>query len=758
MEDEFVLDNGLIGKTVLDKYEITKKISDEGYTSIVYKAKQVGIDQDRVVKILRPEHKTKTNIVDQLTKEVTRQARLTHRNIVKIIDYGHYNKLPVVVQEYVEKGNLRKWLKNKKRNPPTAGTILQVIEDILSAVYHMHSQKKPLMHMDIKPENILVSADGSFKLADFGLAKQQGGRGKTFIAGTFDYMHPDLHNVEELPRNKLRPIFDCYSIGCLIQKDLVTLFKKVSSKDDYEFLKLIANKAKGDKGKFYKDIFSIQKDLDKLQHRYLLSTKVDEFSLRTSFIPTLRIPTEIDVNTTKRVIEMIEGPYFQRLRNIRQIGPAHLVYPGAIHTRFEHSLGCYNNARRYLEVLLRQPRFSFAIEDESDVLAVLLAALLHDIGHYPFSHPVEDGWRIVKGTKGDVPELRHEHLAKNIIFGTNLPPNVIKSLGVENSQLAELIKKDWGVDPEMVCRLISGDELKNDKEALLSSIINGPIDADKMDYLERDSIHAGVPYGRYIDKNRFFASLTMNQTGNAICLTDKGRIAAETFIFCRYAMTSEVYWHHAVRAANAMIINAIKILIHDVGITNDELLEIFFLSDDQTLLNKLAQRGGADEGLGKEAAKLLRALIAPDRKIYKRLVTYSKIYNEAHKQQVFDKILYCETSDLMELQEEINKVIAKRAGLKPNVEKYIALIDVPPKDKDVFKELDIVYPRVKMAEEKQIYKLSELSYIAKVLGEDFQRSVKKIRIFCRGDVAKKFRDESANIQQEISKEITKVLR
>ena len=101
----------------------------------------------------------------------------------------------------------------------------------------------------------------------------------------------------------------------------------------------------------------------------------------------------------------------------------------------------------------------------------------------------------------------------------------------------------------------------NDVEArLLSSLLSGPFDVDKVDYLMRDSLHAGVPYGRNFDRGRLIGSLCLNETGDALAITDKGKTAAEMMVFARYVMFSEVYWHHAVRAATAMLQRAVYLL------------------------------------------------------------------------------------------------------------------------------------------------------------------------------------------------------
>ena len=102
------------------------------------------------------------------------------------------------------------------------------------------------------------------------------------------------------------------------------------------------------------------------------------------------------------------------------------------------------------------------------------------------------------------------------------------------------------------------------RSSILSSLLSGPIDVDKMDYLMRDSLHAGVPYGRNFDQQRLIGSLCLNRAGDGVALSDKGRTAAEMMVFSRYVMFSEVYWHHAVRAATAMFQRAFFLLHEDL--------------------------------------------------------------------------------------------------------------------------------------------------------------------------------------------------
>jgi HD superfamily phosphohydrolase len=218
----------------------------------------------------------------------------------------------------------------------------------------------------------------------------------------------------------------------------------------------------------------------------------------------VRIPPGVDVPLTERVRRLIDTAAFRRLAQISQLGLVSLVYPAANHTRQEHSLGVFLAAIEYLDRLAADERFA-AVVTAKDAEIFLAAALLHDVGHWPFGHPIEDlNLARIAG---------HESSASQYISA---------------GEVAEVLERDWRVDPTAVAELVSGKVI---------------------DYLVRDSLHAGVPYGQHFDRRRLINSLCLNEAGDALAITDKGKTAAEMMVFARYVMFSEVYWHHAVRAA-----------------------------------------------------------------------------------------------------------------------------------------------------------------------------------------------------------------
>jgi HD superfamily phosphohydrolase len=237
----------------------------------------------------------------------------------------------------------------------------------------------------------------------------------------------------------------------------------------------------------------------------------------------LRDPVWNNIRVDELTLKLVDTEVFQRLRYVRQLGWTYLVYPGATHTRFEHALGTHHLSRRTL-ALLCEAEDGVSIS-EADQAIVRSAALLHDVGHYPFSHALEE-----------IGALHHEDVARPLIT---------------EGPVSELLESQLGKGaPEKVFELIRGQS-----KSPLQGLISGSLDLDKIEYLKRDAFMCGVPYGE-IDVDRLINSLVLVDdpaTGRpAIGVQEKALSALESLLFAKYQMYRNVYWHHAVRSATAM--------------------------------------------------------------------------------------------------------------------------------------------------------------------------------------------------------------
>ena len=430
----------------------------------------------------------------------------------------------------------------------------------------------------------------------------------------------------------------------------------------------------------------------------------------------VRLPELESVPLTSAVVKVIDHPHFQRLRRVRQLGPTHLVYPGALHTRFEHSIGVYGTAIHYLRSLLRLASVRLSLTEE-DVRTVLLAALLHDVGHYPFAHSLEALHRVGRDTP------RHEDLAAEIVAGR--APGLART----PRSLATIIRSDVGADPERVARLIrcKRSALEDPIDRLLQSVISSAIDADKMDYLWRDSVHLGVPYGRNYDRSRLLGSLTVNAAGDSIAVSAKGLISAEIFLFCRYTMFSEVYWHHTVRSASAMLEHAWSDIVRREDADYSDLTSRLLGVGDDELLATLSSEAPP----GSPAQTLLAGLTGDRRRLYKRLVTWSRADDQEEDAEIYDRLYGLDDDATEALLARLRDRLSRFGRPLPVA---ALILDIPPRDKDTLPDVDVHYPRAHGG--RGAYRsLVKSSRIVRGIGKDFISVVKKARLFVHPDYA-----------------------
>ncbi len=273
-----------------------------------------------------------------------------------------------------------------------------------------------------------------------------------------------------------------------------------------------------------------------------------------SHFKVVRDPLWNNIRLEPEALAVVDTPAVQRLRYVRQLGHAFLVYPGATHSRFEHALGAYHLARRALTLL--DEAGAAILPTPEDALHIRLAALLHDIGHYPFSHALEEA---------GLPN--HEVLAERHLRSGELAA-ALERLAAPADALLPLIRRT--------------------SPSPLAGLISGSLDVDKLDYLSRDAWMCGVPYG-VIDVDRLLASLTL-VAGSAgqpvLALQEKGLSALESLLFAKYQMYRNVYWHHGVRSATAMF----KRLVRRAIAAGTIRPEAVALATDDGLIHELQQR------------------------------------------------------------------------------------------------------------------------------------------------------------------------
>jgi HD superfamily phosphohydrolase len=253
-------------------------------------------------------------------------------------------------------------------------------------------------------------------------------------------------------------------------------------------------------------------------------------------------------------LKIIDDPIFQRLRRIRQLSGAHLTYPAAQHTRFEHSLGVMHIASQAGQALHEK-----GILKSDDIEILRLAGLLHDIGHGPFSHLFEE---VIQQKK-----FSHEDFGREIILKSEIGDNLSRN----------------GYDKKFITKIAFGDS----KLQFLNEIVSGALSADMMDYLLRDGYFTGAEHAQ-IDHKRITQSLDVHR--KKLALERSALYSFESMMHSRYQMFKAVYFHKTVRAAEVMLLEALRLSDDEFGFTSFNINEYVKLTDEYVLSTLISSK------------------------------------------------------------------------------------------------------------------------------------------------------------------------
>jgi len=386
-------------------------------------------------------------------------------------------------------------------------------------------------------------------------------------------------------------------------------------------------------------------------------------------------------------VDLLSRPEMQRLNGIHQLGLAHLVFPGAHHTRLEHSLGTY--------YIVSQMCSALGIKsDETET--VRAAALLHDVGHPPYSHTLEEVMAHALG-------LDHVSLSRQIILGekrcltsferkvlgeTESIRSVLDRHGLDPSEVAELVALSTSLDnPDQSLLPVENSQAHfgRGRHEYLHQMIHGPVDADQMDYLLRDSHYTGVAHGT-IDIDRLMHTMSLFHGDLVI---EKGGVAAvEGLIVARALMYSSVYFHKTVRIAEMMLCKAVEM-------ADESLLGSIHAENDCSLSEKLVAQGGYP------ARMMLRLKY---RDLYKKAFSISMAELDDTSMEAL-----LQFSDY-DARKRIEADIAARAGVHPSE----VIVDMPEREL-LISEPRIGKTEVRILEDDKVRPLSRYSPLAKAL-------------------------------------------
>ena len=292
--------------------------------------------------------------------------------------------------------------------------------------------------------------------------------------------------------------------------------------------------------------------------------------MTTRPVAEIRDPVHGYIKITDVERELIDSPFLQRLRRIHQLAGAYLVYPGAVHTRFEHVVGAMHVAGEIADSLSRRADVS-----ADQIQEVRLGALLHDVGHGPFSHMYEE-------VLADKTETTHEDISQRIVRETPIR-DILNRHGYSHKRMSDLAVGKQASTP-----------------GFMNEIVAGGLSADIMDYVLRDSYFTGVEYGR-VDVQRVIDSLRVAK--KHLALDSAALYAFEALLLARYEMFKAVYFHRTVRAAELMLVRAMKLADDELRLTDLSDLGRYLDMTDEVVLHGLATLKPSSPEL-KEAKRL----------------------------------------------------------------------------------------------------------------------------------------------------------
>ena len=401
--------------------------------------------------------------------------------------------------------------------------------------------------------------------------------------------------------------------------------------------------------------------------------------------------------------EIINSETFQRLRRIKQLSGAHFVYPTAEHNRFGHSLGTM-----YLASLLGERMISPLNLSNETLQEIRVSGLLHDIGHGPFSHVFEEALIECRG-------WNHEDATEWLICQSELG-DILENGGMEKKRIANLVRGKY----------------KSKSDLILSSLVAGQVDADKMDYLLRDSFYCGVNYG-LIDFHRLINSLEVSK--DYLTYFDlAARGALEAFLVARYEMFLNVYYHKTVRSVEIMLVKMITAADSILNFTAFSTPEEYLQLDDESLIARIRKINPKDSEEAYEAIKLVKNLDS-------RILYKSAFEKVLHTQDRFvSKVL-----TKRKVRESIEEEIASSAGVPPEE----IIVDVPTLPSIPYNPNQLSPMEIRIFElvdgERILHNLSEYSNIAEMM----KGYLDVIRVY----TSNQYRTEVGRAAREIFREL-----
>lgn len=744
--------------------------------------------------------------------EYVAHAPLSHLNVARVFGAGKlalsHRTLPGIKLEL--RPLLMEWIENAT---PLVNyllhcqggwrNIVEIIAQSFDGIHHLHSHA--VIHWDLKSDNVLINHEETPKVTDIGNARRNDLPFSSLAYSSRQNLPPKLLRQRKRKKTKQSessrrtpvdvpskhwdtPWLDLWMFARelnrlfaadkdVLKMDAEEKIESPSASQRREFLCRFFNES-DDEASYvlkyirqilrrllapkeptedacYKDARSVARDLRKLNSEFGAAQPVQELHAIPQHV--LRLPSSGNAAFSPRVEVIFNGLLLERAKRHLQLGSIVQVYPGGSHRRSEHIVGVVSTVAEYVRALFadRTEPFWRLVIEESDIDALLLAAMLHDIGHMAFGHALEE-------MKGLFRDNSHEKYVLHLLEESYKKDDMINS---DRECLRRILTDMWGLNvlqletflkrirnilfppprPPVSKKnpLLLPEACDWMKIRILHSIINSAIDADKLDYLLRDSHHCGVKYAQGVDTERFYQSLTTIMTSDSpeeydftIGVSEKGILPVESMLIARHQMFASVYWQHTARALTAMLQYAVQQFTGKnkklASANLSKLCTVFRIEDDTIALKWL--RGQLENKGSPVLTDICDALLGDRRKLYWPAFELRYEREQGHAQAIQQRLMQLVDDCIQEtnpaasvkaydaLRKRITDGLSAKLKGKVKFKPGEVLIDIPPPGMDQVEGVWIEFS----GERRPI---QDLSPMADAVSNAFQHWSRRYRIF-----------------------------
>lgn len=761
----------IVRKALLSQGWLDVEHFDTGGTGIIFKATQPNTHRLVALKVIKPrlaeriivdddELGQKKTYADLITREIRALSSLSHPSLTEIlaadtlpIDGLHipYFAMPFytpawTLYEYI---TTRDWGEDPGNGFQRWFT--SALLSLADTFVYIHGLPKPWYHRDVKGGNILVTDRGHVRLMDLGSAWPAGDalEGDTVTVQDQGYLHPKLMEYLRAygrttsdgrrtylvaPRHLLAEYgarFDLYAFGVTIRNALEAFASKHGSHPVLlEHIGVRLRNAGVDDTRACTTAAQLLADLHRVDTERDIGILVPELGNNPGY--PIQIAPPVGVPLSRPMRDIVDTWAFQRLRDVKQLGLTSYVYPSATHTRFEHSLGAYYWARQYLISLWSQPgsylRSAARVEH---LQATLIATLLHDVGQYPFAHAAEGAVRDV---------MAHETLGAALVQKDHpLRAFLDDEAKKRGDELVAAITNGFGSEVTTLAVSLLGnvskpEVLPPELHSLLRSVLDGPIDVDKMDYIRRDSFFTGLGLALSGMEERFVPALRITGGRDALGIGAEGRDGAEQLMDQRYRLFKWVYWHRTVRSFEAVIIEVVRAL-YDRNTEPDtwrgQFLSKALRTGDSEMLDLLIEESKA-AGLDSSFEEALSGFKM--RVLFRRLVTIGMDNDGTHAAYVCDVDLYKALTRIgnadrdgihrgrLKFKKDLAPLLKPLLGCD-GLRELDFVVDIPIPGRHLVGNLKLI------GQNGAESNMDPLSNVWKAYPEDFEEVVRRVRVF-----------------------------